>query len=55
MKDYFRRYIKDDGILIVSGIIEERLDEVVDAIKSAGFRDPEISLREGWAAVKFTL
>ena len=55
MKDYFRRYLRDGGILIVSGIIEERLDEVVNAILSAGFKEPEISLREGWAAVKFTL
>ena len=55
MKDHFRRYLRDGGILIVSGIIEERLDEVVAAIQSAGVKSPEISLREGWAAVKFTL
>ncbi|MBP7186541.1 MAG: 50S ribosomal protein L11 methyltransferase [Ruminococcus sp.] len=55
MKDHFRRYLRDGGILIVSGIIEERAEEVINAILSAGFREPEMQLREGWAAVKFTL
>ncbi len=54
MKDYFARYIKDGGTLIVSGIITERTDEVVDAILSAGFSEPEINSDGGWAAVKFT-
>ncbi len=55
MKDYFRRYLKENGILIVSGIIEERKDEVIDALISAGFKNPETQVREGWAAVKFTI
>lgn len=54
MKDYFVRYIKDGGVLIVSGIIEERMDEVITALESVGFTNPEVNLREGWAAVKFT-
>ena len=54
MKDYFVRYIKDGGVLIVSGIIEERMDEVITALESVGFMNPELDLREGWAAVKFT-
>ena len=54
MKDYFVRYIKDGGVLIVSGIIEERMDEVITALESVGFMNPEVNLREGWAAVKFT-
>ena len=33
MKDYFRRYLKDGGTLIISGIIEERADEVISAVK----------------------
>ena len=37
MKDHFVRYIKKGGTLIVSGIIEERMDEVIDALKSVGF------------------
>ena len=55
MKDSFRRYLRDGGILIVSGIIEERMNEVIDALVSAGFRNPEPEVREGWAAVKFTV
>ena len=55
MKESFLRYLKKDGILIVSGIIEERMDEVIDALKSVGFKDPEPEIREGWAAVKFTV
>ena len=55
MKDSFRRYLRSGGILIVSGIIEERMDEVVDVLLKAGFKDPEPEVREGWAAVKFTV
>jgi len=55
MKESFLRYLKKGGILIVSGIIEERMDEVIDALKSVGFKDPEPEVREGWAAVKFTV
>jgi ribosomal protein L11 methyltransferase len=55
MKESFRRYLRSGGILIVSGIIEERMNEVIDALISAGFRDPEPEVREGWAAVKFTV
>lgn len=53
MKDYFVRYIKENGILIVSGIITERMDEVIDAISSSGFKMLEVNTKEGWAAVKF--
>lgn len=55
MKDYFVRYLKKGGILITSGIIEERMDEVIAAVESAGFSNPEPYVKEGWAAVKFTL
>lgn len=55
MKDYFVRYLKKGGILIISGIIEERMDEVIAAVESAGFSNPEPYVKEGWVAVKFTL
>lgn len=54
MKDLFRRFIKDGGTLIISGIIEERMDEVVDAVVSAGFRADSTNIKDGWAAVKLT-
>lgn len=53
MKEHFVRYLRDNGTLIVSGIIEERMDEVINALMSVGFRDPEVNVKEGWAAVKF--
>ena len=54
MKDHFVRYIRKGGTLIVSGIIEERMDEVVSVLESVGFSSPEANIKEGWAAVRFT-
>lgn len=54
MKEHFLRYVKSGGILIVSGIIEERMYEVIGELESVGFRDPQINVKEGWAAVRFT-
>lgn len=53
MKDHFARYIKENGVLIVSGIITERMDEVTEAIVSAGFEMTESNEKEGWVAVRF--
>jgi ribosomal protein L11 methyltransferase len=52
MKDYFNKYLKPQGILIISGIIEERMNEVVEAVESAGFEKVSDNIKEGWAAVK---
>ena len=52
MREIFRKKIKDGGILIISGIIDERKDEVVDAVVSAGFKVLKSAEGEGWAAVK---
>ncbi len=52
MKDFFVQCLKNSGILIVSGIIEERMDEVVSALESVGFSSPEANVKEGWAAVR---
>lgn len=54
MKGHFLRYIKSSGTLIVSGIIEERMHEVIGELESVGFKDPQINVKEGWAAVRFT-
>ncbi|MDE6539708.1 MAG: 50S ribosomal protein L11 methyltransferase [Ruminococcus sp.] len=53
MKGHFLRYIKENGTLIVSGIIAERADEVISAIHSVGFEMTEINEKEGWVAVSF--
>jgi ribosomal protein L11 methyltransferase len=52
MSKIFRQKIKDNGILIISGIIVERKDEVVDAVVKAGFEVLQTAEGEGWAAVK---
>ena len=52
MSPLFDRYLKENGILIISGIIEERMDEVVEAVEKCGFIKLECNLKEGWAAVK---
>lgn len=54
MKDYFMRYLKDGGILIISGIIEERMEEVLTAVENVGFIKQNVSIKEGWAAAQFT-
>ncbi|MDE6673068.1 MAG: 50S ribosomal protein L11 methyltransferase [Ruminococcus sp.] len=51
MKDHFARYIRENGILIISGIITERSGEVISAVSSAGFEVTEINEKEGWSAV----
>lgn len=53
MKDYFRHCLKDNGIIIISGIIEERADEVISAFEETGFTKQSVNIREGWAAVQF--
>ena len=53
MKDHFKRYLKDGGYLIVSGIIEERMEEVLTAIESVGFNRLGVNVKEGWAAAQF--
>jgi len=52
MGNLFDRYLKNNGILIISGIIEERMDEVVNAVEKCGFTALENNIKEGWAAVK---
>lgn len=54
MKEFFVRYLKKGGTLIVSGIIEERMHEVIEALESVGFSSSEANVKEGWAAVRFT-
>ena len=54
MKDYFVRYLRDGGTLIISGIIEERMDEVLTTIENFGFKRQNVSIKEGWAAAQFT-
>lgn len=51
MKDHFYRFLKPDGILIISGIIDERKEEVTDHVTKAGFEITEFCEESDWAAV----
>lgn len=52
MSPIFPQFLKDNGILIISGIISERKDEVVETVKAHGFEVLDTREKEGWAAVK---
>jgi ribosomal protein L11 methyltransferase len=52
MAPLFPQYLKRDGVLIISGIIVERKDEVIAAMLEQGFIVIDCREKEGWAAVK---
>ncbi len=52
MSPIFPKFLKDNGILIISGIISERKDEVVETVKANDFVVLDTREKEGWAAVK---
>jgi ribosomal protein L11 methyltransferase len=45
------KFMKDDAILIASGIITERADEVVEAVVANGLRIKERLTDNGWCAL----
>ena len=55
MKQLFRQFLRPEGTLIVSGIIMERRDEVLDQLKKAGFALLEVREKEGWAAASLRI
>ena len=55
MSPLFGEFLNNGGILILSGIITERCDEVIEAVKAKGFTMLEIREKDGWAAVSFAL
>lgn len=54
MRDLFVHFMKPGATLLLSGIIDERLDEVLDAMKSVGLSVVQIEQSAGWAAVRMT-
>ncbi len=50
MSGLFKGFLKPSGHLIVSGIIIERADEVLDTLKEKGFEVLTVKEKEGWAA-----
>ncbi len=51
MSGFVRQFMKENGRFICSGIILERLDEVVSALESAGLSVIEIRKDSDWAAI----
>jgi len=51
MSGLFRSFMADGGTLIVSGIITERLPEVLDALAAHGFTVRLTCEREGWNVI----
>ncbi len=53
MKDVFKMLVKPGGKLILSGIIDDRLDETLAAVKASGFTLIEHRRRDIWNAASF--
>lgn len=51
LTDKIPKYIKDGGVFISSGIIVERLDDVLEALKGHGFEVLEVKKKKGWSAI----
>ena len=51
MRELFFDFMKDGASLLLSGIIDERLDEVLKAMKETGFCEERVEQSAGWAAV----
>lgn len=51
MSGLFRSFMAEGATLIVSGIITERLDEVLSALKENGFTVASAAEKEGWNAI----
>jgi len=51
MSGLFRGFMAENGTLIVSGIITERLDEVMSALKENGFNIVKTAEQEGWNVI----
>ncbi|MBQ5311937.1 MAG: 50S ribosomal protein L11 methyltransferase [Oscillospiraceae bacterium] len=53
MSPLFAGFMAEDGIVIISGIILERCDEVMQAMEDAGFSRIAMRTSDGWAAAAF--
>lgn len=51
MRELFSELLAPDGVLLLSGIISERADEVADGVSAAGFRIDSVSERGGWVEI----
>ncbi|MBD5115279.1 MAG: 50S ribosomal protein L11 methyltransferase [Ruminococcaceae bacterium] len=51
MCPFFRGFLKEKGIVIISGIITERLDEVKESLAAENITVEKITEEEGWNAI----
>ncbi|MEG2583569.1 MAG: 50S ribosomal protein L11 methyltransferase [Oscillospiraceae bacterium] len=51
LSGFVRKFMKPNGIFICSGIIIERVEEVLEALNSAGFEIIEVRKDKEWAAI----
>lgn len=51
MSPYFRGFLKENGVLIISGIITQRLDEVKSALHENNITIESLTEREDWYAL----
>lgn len=46
------KHLKDDGVIVLSGIIDSRLDEVVECYENAGYEIIDRASKDDWRALK---
>ncbi len=46
-----KEYMKDGGVFITSGIIEDRIDDAKEALEKCGFKIESIKQRKDWASI----
>ena len=51
MSTIFSQFLVKNGLLIMSGVISERKNEVIDAAFNNGFELIEIHEKDGWVAI----
>ena len=54
MRSLFMRFMREGATLLLSGIIDERLDEVLDSMRETGFSVDTVQQSGGWAAMKLS-
>ncbi len=51
MAPMLNKFLNDDGAAIFSGIITQRLDDVLEALTDSGFEVVKVDTMDGWCAV----
>ena len=51
MKNIFGKFLKQNGVLIMSGIISFRKDEVINEVSSQGYEILEVHEKDDWVAI----